>query len=181
MEEQNDKFIAKFIYKPYDDYCSKTKELLKSEQCLQLTYIAKPKDDNRIYSYYADKIKTLKAKYRTVLFYGIPIQLSKQQFYLLYLLIVDGNIRESDYAELSEALYGRKMKKSAIDSNLKSFVSDFIVKVYKAIRKYKDNSYFANMTDKQIYQIISKLINYKKQTECYIIKSYFMLKNERLV
>ena len=43
MNEQKETFIAKFIKKPYADYCFTSKEKLKAERCLQITYIAKPK------------------------------------------------------------------------------------------------------------------------------------------
>lgn len=173
MKEQKDKFIAKFIRKPYDDYCSATQRQLKAEQCLQLLYIGQPKDDNKIYSYYAGKIKKLNAKYRTILFYDVPIKLSKQQFYVLYLLIINGNIISDDYAELSEALYGKTMKQNAIDGNLKSFISDFILKVNNTITEYKDSSYFKDMPKEQVRHTIKMLISYEKYFSKYIIKTLY--------
>lgn len=176
MKEQKDKFIAKFIRKPYDDYCPATQKQLKAEQCLLLTYIGKPKNDNKMYSYYADKIKKLNTKYRTILFYDVPIKLSKQQFYVLYILITDGNIRSDDYAELSETLYGKTMKQNAVDGNLKSFISDFILKINNTITRRKDSSYFKNMPKEQIKYIIKMLISYEKSFRGYIIKTSYELK-----
>lgn len=181
MKEQKNKFIAKFIRKPYDDYCFATQKQLKTEQCLQLTYIGKPKDDNKIYSYYAGKIKKLNAKYRTILFYGVPIKLSKQQFYVLYILITDGNIRSDDYAELSETLYGKIMKQNAVDGNLKSFISDFILKIDNTITRCRDNTYFKDMPKEQIKHIIKMLISYEKSFRGYIIKTSYKLESSEKI
>ena len=91
--------------------------------------------------------------------------------------MIYGDIYNSDYAELSEALYGKKMKKSAIENNLKSFISDFInVKILGTIKKQKEKSYFTNLSEKQLNHIIKELISYKKHINDYVIRSSFILK-----
>ena len=174
MDEQKETFIAKFIRRPYDDYCFTSKEKLKAEKCVQIFYLRKPKDDNNIISHYANLIKGLILKCRTILFYDVPIRLSKQQFCVLYLLLIYGDISSLDYAELSEILTNKRMKRSAIDNNIKSFVSDFInTKLINTIKKYKNQSYFTGMSDEQIKQVVDKLIYYKKSVINYTIKTTF--------
>lgn len=172
MKEQKGGLIAKFLHKPYHDYCSLKKEQFKLEHCLWIYYIKPPKNDNNTYSYYAEKAKSLNTKCRTILFYDIPIRLSKQQFCMLYILLADGNIQNSHYEVLSNACNDKKMTKSAAINNLKCFVSDFTIKIRKTIANYKDkrDCYFTNMTTKQIKEFVKNFIYYERFGNGYAIK-----------
>ena len=86
MEERKETFIAKFIHKPYIKCCENKKELLKAEQGLILYYLKKDTSDD-YFRHYINEIKKLKTSCRTIVFYGVPIRLSKQRFSLLYLLL----------------------------------------------------------------------------------------------
>lgn len=184
MAEQKENLYVKILHKPYQDYCLTKKEQLKAENCVWIYYIKPPKNDNDFYSYYAEMSNCLNAKSRTILFYDVPIRLSKQQFCMLNLLLVGENIFSSNYAFLSNACNGKEMKKSSIDDNLKCFISDFInEKMVKAIAEYKEKQecYFSNMSKAQVKQFAENLVYYKSLANGFVIKtSYYIKQKERV-
>lgn len=183
MEEQKEKYIAKFIHKPYKDYCSATKEKLKSNECVYIYYLQSTKNEDKIYSHYAKIIKKLDAKQKTILFYGVPIRLSPQQYYVLYLLLINGYIDSSYYAFLSNLRSNKKMKKSSINGNLRSFMSDFKNKLLKIIEKYKEENkcYFSDMTKNEINPYVENLVCYEKYFDDYIIKTQYKIKQKERI
>ena len=136
-----------------------------------------PKKKNKIYSlkkyknddyyeYYINEIKKLKPACRTIVFYGVPIRLSKQRFSLLYLLLIDGYISNADYLQISNLCNNKKNKKIS-DSNLKSFISKF--KNY-VITQYTKNK---GMEDKFIAYKFNNLIYYDGYENNYTIRTKF--------
>ena|GEM_PF-5488449 len=151
MEEQKETFIAKFIHKPYIKCCENKKELLKAEQGLILYYLKKDTSDD-YFRHYINEIKKLKTSCRTIVFYGVPIRLSKQRFSLLYLLLLDGSISNVDYMQISNLCNNKKNKKIS-DSNLKSFISKFKAHIITQYTKNKgtDPNFIANKFKNLIY------------------------------
>lgn len=151
MEEQKEIFIAKFIHKPYIKCCENKKELLKAEQGLILYSLKKYKNDD-YYKYYINEIKKLKTAFRTIVFYGVPIRLSKQRFSLLYLLLIDGYISSGDYLQISNMCNNKKSKKVS-DNNLKSFISKFKNHIITQYTKNKgtDKKFIADRFNDLIY------------------------------
>lgn len=172
MNEHEVILCARILHKPYQDYCLTKKEQLRAKNCLWICYRKPSQNANKLYSYYAEIIKHLKAKNRTIIFYGVPIRLSKQQFYVLWLLLATGDIKYSDYAELSYACNGKKMKKSAVNTNLKCFMSDFYKKIFNKITEYKERHkcYFTDMSEDTIQKFVKDFLHYESYCDGYIIK-----------
>ena len=175
MAEQKENLYVKFLHKPYQDYCLTKKEQLKKENCLWICYRKPPKNDNKLYSYYAKIIKHLNNKYRTILFHGVPVRLSKQQMCMLWILLTVGEMRYTDYIELSQVCNGKKMKKTAVDTNLKCFMHDFNKKIIDAVTEFmkKHKCYFTER--KEELQTSVKNLIYYESLGGYTIKTNYSL------
>ena len=152
MEKHKETYIAKFIHKPYIKCCKNKKEVIISEQTLFLYYFKKPTTDNNFFSHYIKEIKKSNVACRTIIFYGVPIRLSKQRFSLLYMLLVYGYIDNSDFKTISN-LCNDKKNNNMSDSTLKSFISKFkkyIIKEYNKVKKL-DKISIADKFDNLIY------------------------------
>lgn len=167
MEEQKETFVAKFIHKPYIKCCENKKELLKAEQGLILYHLKKYTSDD-YFRHYINEIQKLNSVFRTIVFYGVPIRLSKQRFSLLYLLLIDGYISSFDYLQISN-LCNNKNSKKISNSNLKSFISKFKKHIIKQYSKNKgqDKKFIANKFDDLVY--------YESYENNYTIKTKFSI------
>ena len=177
-ENSSNNLKVKFLRKRFDKYAAKTKKLLVKKYKL-LMHVLKDRKSYDSYVYYIRNAKNLSAKEKTILFYGVPIRLSKLQFAFLYIVLLENGFREVDYNDLSI-----KSKNSNLGGNFKTFISRFRAKCLKCIKAYsQDNEcYFSQMNDKQINKYISQLLQYKiGPFDKYFATSKFKLEEESLV
>lgn len=177
-ENSSDNLKVKFLRKGIDKYSAKTKKLLVKEYKL-LMHVLKDRKSFDSYVYYIRNAENLSAKEKTILFYGVPIRLSKLQFAFLYIVLLENGFSERNYNDLSI-----KSKSSNSGGNFKTFISRFHAKCLKSIKDYSRNNkcLFSQMNDKQINKYISLLLQYEiGPFDKYFATSKFQLEEESLV
>lgn len=169
-------FKVKLLRKGFDEYPSETKELLKEKYELLIHLILKPRQSLDCYIYYIKKASELSPKEKTILFYGVPIRLSKLQFAFLYIVLLENGFSEWEYNDLS-----LKSQDSNLKGNFKTFLSRFHAKCLKCIKDYshKNKCHFSQMNDKQINEYINKLLKYQLgPSDKYIATSEFQIEEK---
>lgn len=167
---------VKLLRKGFDDYPSETKELLREKYELLIHLILKPRQSLDSYIYYIKKASELSPKEKTILFYGVPIRLSKLQFAFLYIVLLENGFSEWEYNDLS-----LKSKNSNLGGNFKMFIFRFHAKCLQRIKDYsqKNKCYFSQMNDKQINEYINKLLKYQLgPSDKYIATSEFQIEEK---
>lgn len=178
LENSSNNLKVKFLRKGIDKYPAKTKELFVKEYKL-LMHVLKDRKSFDSYVYYIRNAENLSAKEKTILFYGVPIRLSKLQFAFLYIVLLENGFSELNYNDLSI-----KSKSSNSGGNFKTFISRFHAKCLKSIKDYSRNNkcLFSQMNDKQINKYISLLLQYKIGSyDKYFATSKFQIEEESLV
>ena len=180
-DEFSSNLKVKFLRKAINKYPTETQEKFFKEYELLMHTILKANKSNESYFYYIDKAKKLSADEKTIMFYGVPIRLSKLQFAFLYLVLTDGSFSEDDYNELSI-----KSKNVNLTGNFKTFISRFHRKCLKSIEDYCKNNvcYFSSKNTKTIHKHLTNLLQYHKDNRCfnkYVAISNFQLKEESLI
>lgn len=178
LENSSNNLKVKFLRNGIDKYPAKTKELLVKEYKL-LMHVLKDRKSFDSYVYYIRNAENLSAKEKTILFYGVPIRLSKLQFAFLYIVLLENGFSELNYNDLSI-----KSKSSNSGGNFKTFISRFHAKCLKSIKDYSRNNkcLFSQMNDKQINKYISLLLQYKIGSyDKYFATSKFQIEEESLV
>lgn len=124
----------KIINKAFKKYAQEEQELMKKDYALIIYRSTKNKNSDS-YADYINFFKKLSPEKRTIIFYGIPIELSKKQFAVLALLIKEQKLYNCDYAELN---FLKKNNETKINtgSSLRSFASRFKAKCLNEIKSY---------------------------------------------
>lgn len=140
------KIPFKYIRKSVDFCTEETLKSLINQYPLIISDFKKPNSDNMPFKAYLKSFEKISKQKRKIIFYGYPIQLSKQQYMLISILLYEQIIIEADFYQI-------------IKNNLKKTISDLKRKIKKEItnKQNKDEQFVFNFEEK-----FKTLISYKK-------------------
>ena len=145
---------VKLIKRNFDSYTLEHQEELSNNYNLIIRDFAKPQKEIYSIKDYLKSFKNIKKDQRKISFWGIPIQLSKQQYMLLSILLYEQEISPSDFDDL-------------VKNNIKKTVYEFNRKFKNTVKNFakSHNSVFydkENETYTKLYKSAFKdLIAYK--------------------
>lgn len=173
MENKDtNKYKVKVLKTSYERCVPERLDKLKTEYDLIIRSIKMPAKEIDSYGDYAKVFEDLSQEKRTVYFYSIPVKLSKTQFAILFLLLRESGLQESDYKEIVDKL-NRKNNKKALTSNFKSFITRFKSKFKKNIKT--SENILVEKSKNEILVEIDNLLYYKLEFNEYTVRTKFCI------
>jgi len=154
---------AKIINKTFDSYSQEAQEKMKQEHNLIIRDFKKTKRSIETISDYLYWFKNLKKSDKKIIFWGVPIPLSKKQFIILRILLEEKQIIEREFNSLIFDESRCKNPNSKQKNDIKKSVRDFKKKVSESIKKFseKNNCYFKDKSEEEFKKILKDLIRYE--------------------
>lgn len=150
---------VKLIKRNFDTFTAEHKKELLTNYKLIIRDFAKPQKEIKSVKDYLKFFKNLAKERKKIYFWKVPVQLSKQQYMLLSVLLYEQEIIQSDFDEL-------------IKNDIKKTVSDFNRKLKNEIKKFaqthkcvfydKENDVFTGLYKSAFKDLITYKSDYGK-------------------